>query len=94
MEIKLANTFTKKLIGLMFKKNINYGVLFLNTNKIHTCFMNINIDIYGLDKENKIIEIRKNIKPWKIIILNKSKHTLEIPTNLNYKLNIGDTIKI
>ena len=94
MKIKLANTFLKKLIGLMFKKNINYGLFFTNTNKIHTCFMKECIDIYGLNNNNEIVEVKKNIKPWKIIILRKSKHTLEIPSNLNYNLNIGDTIKI
>lgn len=94
MKIKLANTYFKKLIGLMFKKNINYGLFFINTNKIHTCFMKEYIDIYGLNNNYEIVEIRKNIKPWKIIILRKSKHTLEIPSNLNYNLNIGDTIKI
>ena len=93
MEIKNANGFNKKLFGFMFKKNIKYGMIFLNTNKIHTCFMKEKIDIYGLDKDFKINNIKRNIKPWKIIILKDSKHTLEVPSNLNINLNIGDLIK-
>lgn len=94
MKIVIANTFNKKLIGLMFKKNITYGMYFPKVNKIHTFFMKENIDIYGLDKDNNIITSKLNIKPNKIIILKNAKNTLEIPINLNKKYKIGDKIKL
>ena len=82
MKIVKANSFFMKFKGLMFKKNVNYGMLFYKTNMIHTFFMRINIDIYGLDDNLIIIEKRKN-----------SKNTLEIPSSLDYEMNIGDRIK-
>lgn len=91
MEIKIANSFFKKFLGLMFKSNIKYGMYFPNTNMIHTFFMKENIDIIGLDNNNIINEIRLNVKPGKIIILKSSIHTLEVPNNTqNYK--IGDKV--
>ena len=93
MKIIYANTFYLKLKGLMFQKDINYGMYFPYTNKLHTFFMRENIDIIGLDNNNKICDIYHNIKPNKIIILKNSIHTLELPVNQNnYK--IGDTINL
>ena len=77
----------------MFKKNVNYGILFYKTNMIHTFFMRINIDVYGLDNNLIVKEKIKNIKPWSVIILKYSKNTLEIPSSLNYEINIGDKVK-
>mgnify|MGYP003379895042 FL=1 len=55
--------------------------------------MRINIDIYGLDDNLIIIEKRKNIKPCSVVVLKNSKNTLEIPSSLDYEMNIGDRIK-
>ena len=56
IEIKYADNYIKRLLGLMFKKDIDYGLLFILKygSSIHTCFMNFTIDVYFLD-ENKII---------------------------------------
>lgn len=57
------------IIGLMFKKQISdgYGLLikFPNTKKpsIHTLFCRFTMDLYFIDKDKKVVDI-KNIKPW------------------------------
>lgn len=94
MKIIYANNFYLKFKGLMFQKNINYGMYFPNINKIHTFFMRENIDIIGLDNNNKICDIYQNIKPNKIIILKNSIHTLELPLNSKNSYKIGDTINL
>lgn len=93
MKIVKANSFFMKFKGLMFEKDVNYGMLFYKTNMIHTFFMKINIDIYGLDDNLIVIEKRKNIKPWSVVILNHCKNALEIPSSLDYKMNIGDKVE-
>lgn len=81
IEIKEANNFWTKLIGLSFKKNINYGLLFRNTNGIHTFFMRKPIDVVLFDKDFNIIKKYYGIKPLKIILPKRNvKHTLELPT--------------
>ena len=80
IKIKEANTYLKKLIGLMFKKNIDYGLLFYNTNGIHTFFMFQSIDVALLDKDYNIVKMFKNVKPWRVILPKKNvNHTLELP---------------
>lgn len=92
IEIKIAKSFKQRLIGLMFKKKTNYGLLFLNCNAIHTFFMHFNIDIILL-KNNQVIEMRTNIKPNRVIIFKHKKTSIiEIPHNTSLNINIGDLI--
>ena len=96
MKIVIASNFKDKLLGLMFKKNINYSLLIKNCKSIHTFFMKENIDVLLLDKNNKILDIKRNIKPNKIIIFKSKKRTniLEMPNNSSLIYKINDTIKL
>lgn len=89
--IDIANSFFKKLFGLMGKKNIKRGLL-LKTGSIHTFFMREPIDIIMLDKEKKVIYYQKNVKKNKIIIKKKARYTIELPFNSLRTININDTI--
>ena len=63
----------------MFKKNIDNGLLLLDTNGIHTFFMFRNIDVFLLDKDFNIIKAYYNVKPFRVILPFKGvSHTLEI----------------
>lgn len=82
VEIKEADTFYKRLFGLMFKKNINYGLLFKNCRSIHTFFMKEKIDIIATDINDNIIKTYKNVKPRRIIIApTGTKNIYELPKN-------------
>ena len=83
MKIKIAKNFKDKLIGLMNKKNIDYGLLITNCKSIHTFFMLENIDILLLDQNNRILMINRNVSPNKILIYNNKNKTniLELPAN-------------
>lgn len=93
--IKKANSFIKRFLGLMGKKNIDYGVLFKHTNSVHTFFMKENIDIIGINKQNEVIFKAQNIAKNQIIkINNKIKNTsiLELPSNTSKKIKIGEKL--
>ena len=94
MIVKEANTFYKKLKGLMFIKNFNY-ILKFKTNGIHTFFMKTNIDVILTDKKGKILYIYKNLKPNKIILpKRKVKYTYEMPVNYIKNIKIGDYLNL
>ena len=96
MKIVIANNFKDKLLGLMNKKNIDYGLLIKNCKSIHTFFMLENIDVLLLDQNNKILMINRDIKPNKVLIYKNKKRTniLELPSNSSKSLKIGDVIDI
>ena len=51
-----ADSFMKRLFGLMFKKEIDYGMYFPKCNAIHTFFMKSNIHVIAVDENDKIID--------------------------------------
>lgn len=95
MEIIVANTFFKRLFGLMNRKNVSYGMLFLKCRSIHTFFMKCNIDIFILNKDMEIIGVRPNIAPNRIIICHEKDaySVLEMPI-LSSRYHLKDKIDI
>lgn len=90
-----AKTFKQRLFGLMFKKNIDYCLLFKNCNSIHTFFMKEPIDVVMTDKNNKVLYIKKNMKKNRIILPKKRVYnTYEFPNNFIKDLKINETLKI
>ena len=76
----------------MFLRDFDY-VLKIKCNGVHTFFMKTNIDIILTDKNDKILYIYKNVKPWKII-LPKKNVTYTYETKPNYlNLKVGEKIK-
>ena len=92
INLKEANTLKKRLLGLMFKTNIQEGLVF-KTKAIHTFFMKENIDIIMTDKNFNVLHVYNNFKKNRIILPKKRVYyTIELPNNTNtYKVN--DKIK-
>ena len=80
IDLVIAKKFHQKLLGFMFKKNINHAIRF-KTNSIHTFFMKSNIDVIMTDKNNNVLYIFKNITKNKIIIKKNVYYTYEFPPN-------------
>jgi len=90
-----AKSFKQRLFGLMFKKNIDYCLLFNKCNSIHTFFMKENIDVVMTDKNNNVLYIKKNLKKNSIIFPKKGIYkTYEFPANFIKDLNLNDKLKI
>jgi len=93
--LKEANTFWLKFKGFMFKKNIDYALLFKNCNGIHTFFMKEEIDVILTDKENNILYLYPNLKKNKIILPKKNVYnTYELPKGNIKSLKLNTKIKI
>lgn len=93
MKIITAKTYMQKLIGLMGKKNINYGMFFPGVSSIHTFFMKESIDVIGLNDAMIVTSIYENVKPNKILILKNANHTLELPKGESKHYHIGQKVK-
>ena len=51
IKVKYCNSFFSRLIGFMFKRNIDYCLCFPKCNSIHTFFMLKKIDVIMTDKD-------------------------------------------
>ena len=96
MQVKEAKTFKERLLGLMFKKNISYALLFNKCNSIHTFFMKEDIDVIMCDKDNNILYFYKNLKKNKVILPKKDVYMVyETPSEffdieINTKMKVSD----
>ena len=98
--ISCADTFTKRLLGLMGKNKFN-GLIFKQKhqskyyNSIHTSFMKVPIDILYINNQMKIQET-KTLNPWQLYIPKKGniKHIIELPEKSINKHNIKINDKV
>ena len=93
IKIVCADSFFKRFKGLMFKKNIDFGLLFENfiDSTIHTSFMRFEIDVYFLD-ENKVIFEKATLKPWKFYKPKKQASYILETKKDKLKLKIGERL--
>jgi len=103
-DIKVANTYFSRLLGLMFKKSTDYPLLFKipknRNNKyessIHSCFMRFELKLVFIDENNIVFELA-DLKPWRHHVPKKgAKYIIEIDKKEFYKYNIkiGDEIEL
>ena len=66
IKVEKADTFFKRLIGLIGRKKIDSatGLLIAPCNSIHMLFMRFSIDAIFIDKEFRIKKIVRNLKTW------------------------------
>ena len=103
-KIKIANSFFKRFLGLMFKKKCDYPLLFeipqnikiKERSSIHSLFMKFELALVFIDENHLIYEI-SDLKPWKYYVPKKgAKYIIEFDKKefKNYDLKIGDEIEL
>jgi len=91
------NNFSKAL-GLMFSRKNKTLIFIFDKEKIislHMFFVFFPIDVLFLNKHKKVVQIRENFKPFRIIVPKKpAKYIIELPdkTIKKTRTEIGDTI--
>lgn len=89
-----CRSFFSRLKGFMFKRNIDYALLFNRCNSIHTFFMKENIDVIMCDKDNNIIYYFNNLSKNKIIWPKRKVYkTIELPVNY-FEIELNGKIKV
>ena len=102
-DIRIADDFFSRLMGLMFRENAKFPLLFeipqkVNSRKrssIHSLFMRFDIVLVFIDKNNLVYEIA-DLAPWNYYVPEKSaKYIVEFDKKeFNNCLKIGDEIEI
>lgn len=94
--VERADTFFSRLAGLMFRKALapQAALLLDPCPQIHTCFMRFAIDVLFLDKDNRVVAVLENFKPWRMSrFYTKARRTLELPGgSLQGKVHVGDEL--
>lgn len=66
-KVEVADGFFGRFLGLMFRKHLDpgCGLLLVPCSQIHTFSMKFAIDAVFLDRNNVILSIEKDMKPWR-----------------------------
>lgn len=97
--IKVADSFGKRLTGLMFRKKplTEEGLWITPCNSIHMCFMKFSIDAVFIKKDGQIVRIIEDLQPWKFVKPVQHAHSVvELPKGTVKKLSLkeGEWIRL
>jgi len=96
LQVREAKTLHAKTIGLLNKKEAE-PLLIRTRWGIHTFGMKYPIDVIILDNENRVAQLKKNLKPNSLFVWNpKFEHVLELPSNTieTKKIKKGQIIEL
>ncbi len=98
-EVIQANTFVKRLIGLMGRREFGtHQVLWIDRcNWIHTCFMRIPIDAIFVDRNFVVRGKVEHLKPWRLARPYWSARSVfELPAGKlqTCKVELGDQLHV
>ena len=89
MEYKVCKNVLSKARGLMFSRKRNLMFVFDKEQRIalHMFFVFFPIDVLFLDKNKRIVEIKKDFKPFTFYkSKKKAKYVVELVEKHNYKI--------
>lgn len=90
IDIYLADSFMRRLLGWMGRRESDYGLLLSPCRSVHTCFMRFSLDIFFLDKDYCILEVIQDLKPWRMTkTVKEAQSVLEIPSSMHLELKPG-----
>ena len=67
VKAKVARTLFARMTGLIGTKRLppGEGMLILRCKAIHTFFMSFAIDATFLDRDDRVVKVVRNIRPWR-----------------------------
>ncbi len=97
--VELANTFFKRLRGLMFRRHLPPAeALWLRPcNGVHTFWMFFAIDVIFLDRELRIVKLVENMRPFRMTkphLAARSVLEVRAYTISQVDLKVGDQLEV
>jgi len=94
---QLADTIVSRLVGLLNRGSLSpeEGLVITECRQIHMLFMRFAIDVIFVNKDNKVLGLVKNIKPFQISpYFFRAKKAIELPVGVivSSRTEKGDTL--
>ena len=101
-DFKVADSFSSRLLGIMFRRKLEKPLLFVFdseaglANSIHSLFVFVEFDAVFLDGKKRVVDIRRGIRPFTPMIVPKAaaKYLVEAPAGWakRNRVKLGMTI--
>ncbi|MFC1675261.1 DUF192 domain-containing protein [Candidatus Omnitrophota bacterium] len=95
----LADTCLKRLKGLLGRKQLKRGeaLVIKPCSSIHTFFMRFAIDTLFIDKEGRVVALKKRLRPWRMTpVYWKADLVIELPAGVidEASTGFGDEVRL
>jgi uncharacterized membrane protein (UPF0127 family) len=77
----LAETMFARLRGLLGRNGLSSGegMLLRPAASVHTAFMRFSIDVVFLDREDRVVKVAADLRPWRVVACRGARTVLELP---------------
>ena len=93
---EVADTVLRRTWGLLGRRGLepDGGMLITRTGSVMTFFMRFPIDVVFLDRDERVVGIAHDLRPWRIAAARRAKSSLELPagTAAGRGLRVGDVL--
>lgn len=96
-QLRVADNFWSRFWGLMGRRALpeGHGLLLRPSFSIHTAFMRFAIDVVFLDRENRVVKVVPELKPFRVTVgLGGAHSALELPAGTAARVQVrpGDQL--
>ncbi|MFC0444159.1 DUF192 domain-containing protein [Pseudidiomarina halophila] len=87
-EVKVLTSFPQRLVGMLMQQGLPRGQAywFPSCTAVHSWGMHFAMDIVGLDAQQRIVEVRRNVQPGVMIRLRGTRSIIECESGFPYPL--------
>ena len=94
-KLKQASNFWERFRGLQLSKPLppEQGLLLTPCRSLHTHWMRFSIDVIWLDRDQNVVDIRRNVRPWRFVFGPKNAHAaIETTAGSLVPMAVGTTL--
>jgi len=95
--LQRAESTPRRMIGLLGRSSLpaGHGLLITPCKQIHTWFMRFAIDAVFLDREQRVVHICSDLRPWKLSpMVWKARSVLELASGQAVSLQVGQRLHL
>jgi uncharacterized membrane protein (UPF0127 family) len=94
----VADSPWPRMKGLLGRRELpdGEGILIRPCSSIHMFFMRFAIDAVFLDRDQRVVKIARNLRPWRIAAARGARAVLELPAGACERrgVHVGDLLSV
>jgi len=96
---RVANTIWTRFVGLMGARHLEAGdgLAIIPCSSVHCFFMKIPIDVVYVSKEDKVVALDPDLRPWRLGSINRGvRYVIELPAGTIERTGtvVGDQLNV
>jgi uncharacterized protein len=94
----VAHSVLRRMKGLLGRRDLpaGEGIHLRPASSVHMFFMRFPIDVVFLDRDLRVVDVRENLRPWRVAARRGAKSALELAAGEAERrgLRVGDRLAL